>query len=221
MIVEQNGLKQLVSIVDDKNINDINFIGGVDISFDKGDPDRACVYLTVLDKTTHKVLYEDYEIVKLTMPYISGLLGFREVPHFILLIERLKNNNHYLMPDVILVDGFGTLHHRSFGSASHLGVISNISTVGCVKTLLIIDGLNERHVKEYMNKHSLTEYDLKGESGTIYGRAIITNSTINPIFVSIGHKISLDTASQLVKSLCDYRIPEPIRLADIRSKLYF
>lgn len=221
-IDEQNKLKQLISRNDYKNIDNIKLIGGVDISFDMNNPDSACAYLIVIDKSTKNVVYEDHIIVTMNVPYISGFLGFREVPHYLNLINKLKRNNPEFVPDVILVDGFGTLHHNQFGSASHLGVLSNISTIGCAKTLINMDGLNEKVIKEYMLDNKLNEFTLIGTSGIVHGVALITGNSIkNPIYVSIGHKITLNTATEIVKIMCIYRVPEPIRLADIRSKLYF
>jgi len=168
-IDEQNILKQQVSFIDYKNISEINLIGGVDISFHPSNPNIACVYFIILDFLTKNIVYEDHEIITLTVPYISGFLGFREVPHYLNLINKLKNTKPDLIPDIILVDGFGTLHHRQFGSASHLGVLSGISTIGCAKTLINMDGLDEKTIKAYMLANNLNEFNLVGTSGIIYG----------------------------------------------------
>jgi len=83
-----------------------------------------------------------------------------------------------------------------------------------------LDGLDEKKINNVFKNKEIKEYELKGDSGVIHGKAISTNET-RPIFVSVGHKISLNTAVEIVKKCSKYRIPEPIRLADIRSKLYF
>lgn len=222
--LHQINMQKYVIIEDQSNnfINEIRYIGGVDISFDKKDPNKCCVYLIVIDFNNLSVVYEDHRNEILTIPYISGYLGFREVTHYKNLLEKLKVSKPELYPDVVLVDGFGILHQRGYGSASQLGIECNIPTIGSAKTLLYHDGLDEREIKNIFRNGDIYEYDLKGKSGIVYGRAIsVGEIKTNPIFVSVGHKISLDTAINVIKKCSKYRIPEPIRLADIRSKLYF
>jgi deoxyinosine 3'endonuclease (endonuclease V) len=197
-------------------------VGGVDISFSRADPGVACAYLAVVDADTLAPLYEDYEIVAMTIPYVSGFLGFREVPHYLALVERVRARRPDCVPEVILVDGFGSLHPRGLGSASHLGLACGIPTVGCAKTLLGVDGLSEASVKKEMASAGAVEADLVGESGAVHGRAILAgNSTKNPVYVSAGYGVGLDDAAALVRKMCRFKIPEPIRLADINSKLHF
>lgn len=207
---------------DDFDPNTIQYVGGLDISFSKSDSNLACAYLTIYNILTSEIVYEDYKLCKLTIPYISGFLGFREVPEYKKLLKRIIGKPFY--PQILLVDGFGILHYREFGSASHLGFITGIPTIGVGKTLLAIDGLNERTVKqEFKNKcvKSGDYHYLAGSSGKIWGAALkSTNDTFNPIYVTIGHKISLETALHIVTKCCKYRIPEPIRNSDIKSKLY-
>jgi deoxyinosine 3'endonuclease (endonuclease V) len=219
---DQDNLKQQLVTIDTFKLHDVKYVAGVDISFEKKDPDNACVFIVVIKNDNDmELVYEDHQIVRLTVPYISGFLAFREVDHYKLLFDRLKQTKPQFIPQICLVDGFGTLHHRGFGSASHLGVICNIPTIGCAKTLINMDGMYEKDIKQkFQNNPKLTEIDLIGLSGKLYGKAILTGNS-NPIYVSIGNKISLDTATCIVKKMSKYRVPEPIRQADIRSKLYF
>ena len=221
-IKEQDELKKHVSHTDQFDPTKIKYVAGVDISFDKNDPNRACAYLIILDYNTLEPVYENHKVVTLTVPYISGFLAFREVEHYLSLLDDLKAIHPDLVPDVILVDGYGTLHSRGFGSASHLGVLSDLPTIGCGKTLMCLDGLSEKTIKQaFRDNNTLESYELIGQSGTLYGMALRSSGTTNPIYVSVGHKISLSTAVKIVQKLCVHRIPEPIRLSDIRSKLYF
>src|SRR5437868_5317883 len=146
---QQNAMKNHVIKIDptDNFYEKIKYVGGVDISFNKKDPNNCCIYLIVLDFNTLSVVYEDHIIKTLTIPYVSGFLGFREVVHYEYLIDKLKKSNPELVPDIILVDGFGTLHERGYGSASQLGVECLIPTIGSAKTLMCIDGLNEKEIK--------------------------------------------------------------------------
>ncbi|XP_078347291.1 endonuclease V-like [Oculina patagonica] len=126
---------------------------------------------------------------------------------------------------VILVDGNGMLHPRGFGIACHLGVLTDIPTVGVAKTLFHVDGIerDSKHADQIKNllKTSGDCFPLLGSSGTTWGKALrSTQQACNPIYVSVGHKIGLETAVSLTHACCQYRIPEPIRQADIRSREY-
>lgn len=220
----QNKMSKLVIDKDDFKFNSIKYVAGLDISFDKKNNKNACAYITIIEYSTKKIVYEDYVNVQMDIPYISGYLGFREMPHYEILFKILKEKHPEFYPDIVLVDGFGILHHRGAGSATHIGITLNIPTIGCGKTLLSHDGLNEKLVKQLFKKVCSKKGDfveLKGTTGKIYGVAYqSTNDTTNPIYISIGHKISLQTAIKIVGEMCIYRIPEPIRNSDIKSKLY-
>ncbi len=201
----------------------IRYIGGLDISFDKNDPNNACSYLTIYDLKTHAIVYENYNLCQMNLPYVSGYLGLREVPEYVSLVNAIKNEPFY--PDILLIDGFGILHPREFGSASHVGLSLNIPTIGVAKTLMCIDGLSEQQIKKEFRTRCLLKGDylnLVGKSGKIYGVALKSaDTTQNPIYVSIGHGCSLETAIEIVDKVSLYKIPEPIRNSDIKSKLHF
>ncbi|KAJ7378297.1 hypothetical protein OS493_023544 [Desmophyllum pertusum] len=181
--------------------SNLNLIGGVDISFPKGDADHACACLVVLNFPELEVVYEDLSMVHLTSPYVPEYLAFREVGFLVDLISRLGKDKPELLPQVILVDGNGMLHPRGFGIACHLGVLTDIPTVGVAKTLFHVDGIER---DSYHADQALRS----------------TQQACNPIYVSVGHKIGLETAVSLTHACCQYRIPEPIRQADIRSREY-
>ncbi|KAI3837936.1 hypothetical protein MKW92_032290 [Papaver armeniacum] len=125
-------------------------------------------------------------------------------------------------PQCLMVDGNGLLHPRGFGLACHLGVTANIPTIGIGKNLHHVDGLTQSGVREFLEAEENCSKDLitlTGCSGRIWGAALrSTNDSLKPIYVSIGHRISLDSAIQLVRFTCKYRVPEPVRQADIRSR---
>jgi len=212
---------------DDRDFSTIRWVAGVDISFDPKDSDHACAYISIYE--AHKPLgppvYEDHILDKVKVPYESGFLGFREVPFYLTLFERLQKVAPQYWPDVVFVDGFGILHPRGCGSASHLGLKLGLPTVGIAKTLLCHDGLHEDAIKRRFRKQCQSPgsfVPLVGKSGQTYGGAYkSTNETQNPIYISVGHKVSLITAIAMIGPFCQYRIPEPIRNSDIKSKLYF
>ncbi|XP_013409975.1 uncharacterized protein LOC106173387 [Lingula anatina] len=189
-----------------------------------GLPEDSVYRLWFLPGSSEKVVYEDCCHIQLTAPYIPGFLAFREVPFLVESFERLKKKNPELMPQVVLVDGNGILHPKEFGLACHLGIILDIPTVGVAKKLFQVDGL-EKNAEHADKVKQLTKggdtFPLIGASGRILGKALrSSDNTENPVYVSIGHKISLETAICLVHQCCKYRIPEPIRQADIKSREY-
>lgn len=209
----------------DREFSALKLIGGVDISFPKGDTKHACACLVVLSFPELKIVYEDLRMVHLTFPYVREYLAFREVKFLVELISTMEKQKPNIFPQVILVDGNGMLHPRDFGIACHLGVVTDIPTVGVAKKLFHVDGIehNSQHADQIRNelKVSGDSFPLQGSSGKIWGKALrSTQKSVNPIYVSIGHKIGLETAVKLTHACCHYRVPEPIRQADIKSREY-
>ncbi|XP_074294774.1 uncharacterized protein LOC141622664 [Silene latifolia] len=196
----------------------LKYIGGVDISFVKEDPRIACGTLVVLEIPSLNVVYHDFSLTNLDIPYIPGFLAFREVPVLLKLIQKMKAdaqaNRFY--PQLLMVDGNGSLHPRGFGLACHLGVLADLPTIGVAKNLHHVQGLNRSKISE--NDETVF---LIGNAGRTLGAAVkSTLGSVKPIFVSVGHRMSLNTALKIVEMTCKYRIPEPIRQADIRSREY-
>jgi len=226
---EQYELKKKLIKTDDPMLKNIKYIGGVDISFqkdinkDKDEPKMGISALVICDIKTLKIVYEDYKIVKIDEPYIPGFLAFREVKHFVNLIEDLKKNAPKYIPQVILVDGNGIFHNKGFGLASHLGVLVDIPTIGCGKTVFAVDGITKRkveNIKYYDLEKKGDSKALIGKSGIQWGYALKSSDEYDddPMIISIGHKISNETALKIAKIACIYRVPEPIRLSDLISR---
>ncbi|KAF9089709.1 hypothetical protein BGX23_006502 [Mortierella sp. AD031] len=215
----------------------LRYVGGVDLSFIVGNNEDAIASLIVLSYPDFKVVYENHAKVKLTLPYIAGYLAFREVEPLLDLISTLRSTHPELEPQVILVDGCGILHPRGFGLASHLGLLSNIPTIGCSKNYLVIDGDGpllgshptklKKNFKQFVTNNP-TSHGLMPLTGSVtgktYGAALAAatgkaaEGAQNPIFVSIGHKVSLETSVALVRACSRFRVPEPIRQADLKSR---
>jgi len=121
-----------------------------------------------------------------------------------------------------MVDGNGILHYRGFGLACHLGVLTGIPTIGVAKKLLCVDGLKESTVYELCDsklRKAGQHVELIGAHHGVLGAAVKgSEETNDPIFVSSGHKICLETSLEIVKRCCIYRIPEPTRQADLKSR---
>jgi deoxyinosine 3'endonuclease (endonuclease V) len=155
------------------------------------------------------------------IPYIPGYLGYREAPVLLDLLNDLKNSDPSKYPQVVLCDGNGILHPRGFGVACHVGIANDIPTIGVAKNLLNVDGITREMVADLskrMQKAGDFEH-LIGQSGKTWGAILRgTNESTVPIYVSIGHRVSLERAISLVTQCCKYRVPEPIRQADLLSR---
>lgn len=226
---EQNELKQRLIRTDDldwKAPGKLKLIGGVDISFVKDDkhPDgpRACAGLVLFDVMTRTIVYEDVMLVHMTQPYIAGFLAFREVDALVELVTRARKKGK--VPDIIMVDGNGILHPRGFGLACHLGVLTGIPCIGVAKNFLVVDGIDMDGMKERFARECRKTGDymmLTGKSGQTWGAALKpTDGVSDPIFVSTGHRLSLESCVIIALAMCDYRVPEPVRQADIRTRAW-
>ena len=156
--------------------------------------------------------YPEFDIVevkvaegKIRFPYVPGLLSFRESPLILAACEKLCS-----LPDLVLVDGQGIAHPRRFGLASHVGLFLDLPTIGCAKSILCGQ---HRPVGEETGSHA--ELLDKGE---LVGAALRTKSGVKPIYVSVGHRISLASALQWVIRCCrGHRLPEPTRMAHLAA----
>jgi len=202
----------------------LQYVGGVDVSF-APDGVTACASIVVCDLLNDlSAVYEDFLPFQLTMPYRPGFLAFREAPALMTLWRKLISSKPEVTPQVVLIDGNGILHPHGFGSASHFGVLIDTPTIGVAKKLYHVDGLekspaHKRRIDETLKRRH-DSFELIGDSGAVLGMALRTgNDAKNPVYVSVGHRISLATALEVVKRCSlEFRVPEPIRQADIKSR---
>ncbi|MBN2210552.1 MAG: deoxyribonuclease V [Sedimentisphaerales bacterium] len=175
-------------------------IAGADLTFS---PDGATCWavVVVLSLPSLEIIEKAQTQTNVTFPYVPGLLSFREAPAVVAAFRQLSHQ-----PDVLMVDGQGLAHPRRMGLACHLGLMLDIPTIGCAKSRLI---------GQYR-----TPGPRKGASsrlmhqGEIIGRVVRTRDKVKPLFISVGHKITLAQALHLVQRCCrGYRQPEPTRQA--------
>uniref|UniRef100_A0A8B9G3M2 Endonuclease V n=1 Tax=Amazona collaria TaxID=241587 RepID=A0A8B9G3M2_9PSIT len=199
----------------DPSFTGLERVGGVDLSYIKGDDSSACASLVVLSYPALEVLYEDCRMVAVSAPYVAGFLAFREVPFLVEAVQRLQQEEPKLKPQVLLVDGNGLLHPRGFGVACHLGVLTDLPCIGVAKNLLQVDGLtrDEVHREQICSlQREGDSFPLTGASGRLLGMVLRScSNSSKPLYISVGHRVCLGTAVRLVRSCCRYRIPEPIR----------
>ncbi|HEX8348487.1 MAG TPA: deoxyribonuclease V [Hymenobacter sp.] len=197
---QQEHLRQAV-LMHDELATPIRTLAGVDVAYEK-DSNRLVAAVAVLDAASLAPLQIASYHGEATFPYVPGLFSFRELPAIIQALEKLT-----IKPDLIICDGQGRAHPRRFGLACHLGVVTGIPTIGCAKTRLIG---TYAPVAESRGSHS----DLI-EDGQIVGQVVRTQTNKNPVYVSIGHKITLATATKWVLYASPhYRLPETTRAAD-------
>lgn len=196
-------------VITEDNIQKVNYVAGVDVGFqDNYTITKAAI--AVLKFPSLKLVESQTALIPTTFPYIPGFLSFREIPALLKAIEKLT-----IIPDLILCDGQGIAHPRRLGIASHLGVLMDIPTIGVAKSLLI--GKHEEIALEKGNWKPLIDQE------EIIGAVLRSRTNVKPIYVSIGHKISLLTALDYVMAcLTKYRLPETTRWAvDILTALRF
>ena len=180
------------------------FIAGVDISV-KREGGQATGAVVILQYPELRVVEVKVIGGRLDFPYIPGLLSFRESPLILAACQELT-----LVPDLILVDGQGIAHPRRMGLASHLGLFLDAPTIGCAKSLLC--GQHEVPGEEPGNYAEIRDRE------EVIGAALRTKPGVNPVYVSIGHKVSLESAIYWVLKCCrGYRLPEPARLAHLAA----
>jgi deoxyribonuclease V len=182
--------------------NRVRLVAGVDISVggrSGEEPGRGAVVL--LSYPELQPVEQSVVGKAVAFPYVPGLLSFREIPVLLPAFAALNRQ-----PDLLVVDGQGIAHPRRIGLASHLGLLFDLPAIGCAKSRLTghFSGLGEeRGSVAYLH-----------DRGQIVGAAVRTRSGVNPIFVSVGHRIALDAAIEWSLRLSGrYRLPEPTRLA--------
>ncbi|VDM18501.1 unnamed protein product [Hydatigera taeniaeformis] len=189
-------------------------VGGLDISYSKSDSTLAFVGVSVVrigdpvSETQCETLAIDCNRATIEVPYVPNFLAFREVPAYLAAVSAFEERHTSLSPDVFMVDSNGTLHPIRFGAACHLGVLLKRPTFGVAKNLTFLepapncfplnaDGPTQRH---------------------LLLQAVLTGTSSNPVFVSPGHLITLQTAVEITLRCSIHRIPEPTRRADLRTR---
>jgi deoxyribonuclease V len=175
----------------------ITSVAGVDVAYTK---QYSIGAVAILDYHTLTMVEDKTAKVKTRFPYIPTLLSFREIPPALAAIRKLKTK-----PDVFLVDGQGIAHPHRLGFASHLGLMLGKPTIGVAKSLLCgkVSTLNQDDWAPIVDK------------GEVIGAAVAKDGK-KPLYISVGHKISLERAISIVKACTtSYRVPQPIRMAHI------
>ncbi len=199
----QEQLRELVIAEDD--FAPPRTVAGVDVGFeDGGRVTRAAV--VVLDYPALTVRDDALVREPTRFPYVPGLLSFRETPAVLAALDALT-----AIPDLLLCDGHGRAHPRRFGIACHIGLRAGIPAIGIGKSILV--GAHDTLAEAKGEQQRLIHDD------EIIGMALRSRERVRPIYISVGHRVSLETAVQIVqRCVTRYRLPETTRLADRRAR---
>ncbi len=181
----------------------VDTVAGIDVSYNRGSHQlyAAIVTLDIKNGPPFPLIEKATGSYKTDFPYIPGLLSFREIPVVLKAWERLS-----IRPDCIICDGQGIAHPRRFGIASHLGLIVDLPSIGCAKSLLT--GTYRDPPTPRGGQVPLVDKE------EVVGAIIRSKKDVSPIYISQGHKITLHRAIEIVLSAdTGYRLPEPIRMA--------
>jgi deoxyribonuclease V len=192
-------------VVREDRLDEVRYIAGVDMAINEiSGMARAAVVL--LSYPALEIVEQHVYEEPLRMPYIPGLLSFREMPCILGAVDLLKQQ-----PELVMVDGQGIAHPRRLGIASHLGLWLDLPTIGCAKSIL-----TGHHVPLSEEVGSWVPLEADGE---VIGAVLRTRARVKPMIISLGHRISLETSLRYVLACGKgYRLPEPTRLADKLSK---
>ncbi|TRO67619.1 endonuclease V [Streptomyces sp. IB201691-2A2] len=176
-------------------------VTGVDVAYDD-ERDVVVAAAVVLDASTLDVVAEATAVGQVPFPYVPGLLAFREIPAVVAALEALP-----CAPGLVVCDGYGLAHPRRFGLASHLGVLTGLPTIGVAKNPFTFT------YEEPGAPRGSASPLLAGEEEV--GRALRTQAGVKPVFVSVGHRVTLGTACAHTLHLAPrFRQPETTRHAD-------
>ncbi len=209
----QREIAREASFEDEHQFPNSPVVAGVDQAFP--DDDRAVS--AIIAVRDGEVLERASAVVDLSIPYVPGLLSFREGESILAAFEELS-----VEPDLALFDGSGRIHFRQAGLATHIGVTLDLPSVGVAKSLLCghLKNALEEPFEAGTRVPVVADGRVEAPAGEVIGYAVQTRQFegdrhINPLYVSPGHRVSAETAATLAETYSEsYKLPEPIRLAD-------
>jgi len=177
----------------------VRTVAGADAAYS---PDGAllCAAVAVLGLPDLRVLEVSRVVEPVPAPYRPGFLAEREAPALVRALGRLGS-----APDAVMVDAHGMAHPARWGAACHVGLAARVPTVGVAKSRLV-----GTHGPVPPARGAWVPLKLQGRT---VGAVVRTREGVRPVYVSVGHRVSLDTAVRLVLAVSRFRIPEPIRAA--------
>jgi deoxyribonuclease V len=191
-------MKLATHVIRKNRLGAVKTVAGIDVGI-KGD--MACAAVVVLNFPGLDITAQSTATRRVTCPYIPGLLSFREGPVILDAFDRLEHK-----PDLLIFDGQGIAHPSRLGIASHIGLLSDLPSIGCAKSRLC-----GQYQEPGVERGS---HVLLMDHGEVIGAIVRTRTNVKPVFVSIGHRVDLKTSIDVVLRCCKgYRLPETTRLA--------
>jgi deoxyribonuclease V len=178
----------------------VRLVAGADVSYDRGSPVLYAA-LVVLDAETLERVEVAATTGRARFPYVPGYLSFRELPPLLEAFAKLR-----VRPDLVICDAHGRAHPRRFGLACHLGVALDLPAIGVAKSRLVGE---HREPGPRRGAHAVLR-----DGGEVIGEVLRTQPGVRPVYVSVGHRVSLPTARRLALRFAPrFRLPEPTRAA--------
>ncbi len=186
-------------VIRKSRLTTVETVAGIDTGYRNGMAKAAVVSFKY---PSLEPLEQAVSLRPVNFPYIPGLLSYRETPVILEAFEKLKQ-----CPDLLIIDGHGIAHPRRFGIACHIGLLLDVPSIGCAKTLLV--GEYDEPCPEQGG------FSYLKDQGEIIGAVLRTRSNVKPVYVSIGHSVDLQDCIHFVLNCCrGFRLPETTRRAD-------
>jgi len=223
LIEIQNSMRS--KLIHDIQLDSCRYVAGADLTVE--DDFMVGCFVVVDCADDYKVVYSKCTDFDVKMPYIPGLLCFREGPVVVSLYNEFAESRPDIKLDIILVDGCGEWHPRGFGLACFVGLQTGVPTAGVSKTFLYVG--SDHHGKSVQNDaqealpnkgdYMVIEHTLE-DGFNIRCAVMRTTDSVpfKPIFISCGHLCNMESSVRIVRQLCHFREPEPLRLADRISR---
>lgn len=180
-------------------------VAGADVAFDRA-RENAYAAVVVIDLESLETIESATASTPIAFPYVPGYLSFRELPALVAAWRKIER-----APDAVVIDAHGYAHPRRMGLACHAGLAFDLPTVGCAKSVLCGES------GELGSSRGSTAALTDPQTGEEIGRALRTKDRVRPVYVSVGHRVDLDTAVELILRVTPdgrYRFPETTRRAD-------
>jgi deoxyribonuclease V len=187
-------------VIQEDRFGPLRLVAGADVSYDRGSPELFAAVVVLALPSLEPVEVASVR-ARARFPYVPGYLSFRELPPLLDAFAKLGQR-----PDLVVCDGQGRAHPRRFGLACHLGLLLGLPSIGCAKTRLVGE---HREPGPRRGAHARLL-----DAGECIGEVVRTREGVRPVYVSVGHRVSLPTARRLVLQLTrGARLPEPTRAA--------
>ncbi len=194
-------------VIRENGLGRIRTVAGIDVAYGRRG-ERTWAAVALLEMPELALGESVLASLPTAFPYLPGLLSFREAPAALEALPLLSRT-----PDLLMVDGHGYAHPRRFGIACHIGVLTDRPTIGVAKSRLV--GRHEEPGPDHGDRVPLMD------RGEVIGMVVRTRPGVRPVYVSIGHRVGLERAVELVLACCrGFRLPEPTRLADRLSRCH-